>query len=203
MFKESKNPDNLVRDDRDRPFFGSVKEFILELLKVIVISLVVIIPVRYFLIQPFYVKGASMEPNFYAKDYLIINEISYRFNDPERGDILIFRYPNDLSQVFIKRVIGLPGERIKISKGKIVIINDENPNGFELDEKDYLEESILISGDSNIEIDADEYFVLGDNRNLSLDSRVFGTIHKKYIIGKTWIRGWPFDQFKIFKTLEY
>src|SRR3989344_5652344 len=93
-----------------RNFFS----YVFELIKVVVISLAIIIPVRYYLIQPFYVKGASMEPNFYDKEYLIIDEISYRFYAPERGDIVVFRYPGDPGQFFIKRVIGLPGESIRI-----------------------------------------------------------------------------------------
>ena len=84
--------------------------FFFELVKIIVISLVIIIPVRYFLIQPFYVKGASMEPNFYDHEYLIIDEITYRFRDPERGEIIVFRYPRNPQEYFIKRIIGLPGD---------------------------------------------------------------------------------------------
>src|SRR3989339_1930730 len=101
-------------------FFG----FVGELLHVVVISLAIILPIRYFLIQPFYVKGASMEPNFYDHEYLIIDEISYRLNQPQRGDVVVFHYPNDPSQYFIKRLIGLPSEIIKINDGKITIIND-------------------------------------------------------------------------------
>ena len=82
-----------------------VADYVLEFAKIVVLSLAIIIPVRYFLIQPFYVKGASMEPNFFDHEYLIINEISYRFETPERGDIIVFKYPHDPSQYFIKRVI--------------------------------------------------------------------------------------------------
>jgi len=99
-------------------------EYTLEIIKVILISLAIIVPVRYFLIQPFYVKGASMEPNFFDHEYLIINEISYRFNAPERGDIVVFKYPRDPSQYFIKRIIGLPNEALEIKDGKIIIFND-------------------------------------------------------------------------------
>src|SRR3989339_2218313 len=94
-------------------FFG----FVGELLHVVVISLAIILPIRYFLIQPFYVKGASMEPNFYDHEYLIIDEISYRFHEPQRGDIVVFRYPFDTRQYFIKRVIGLPLETISLNNG--------------------------------------------------------------------------------------
>src|SRR4030042_1250407 len=108
--------------------------FIFELIKIVVISRVIIIPIRYFLIQPFYVKGASMEPNFYDHEYLIIDEITYRFNEPKRGDIVVFRYPRDPQEYFIKRVIGLPGEEVQIKDGGVIIINKENPDGISLEE---------------------------------------------------------------------
>src|SRR3989344_941482 len=97
--------------------------YLFELVKVVAISLAIIIPVRYYLIQPFYVKGASMEPNFYDKEYLIIDEISYRFHTPARGDIVVFRYPRDPEEFFIKRIIGLPGERVQIKDGFVFIYN--------------------------------------------------------------------------------
>ena len=119
--------------------------FIFELLKIVIISLVIIIPVRYFLIQPFYVKGASMEPNFYDREYLIIDEISYRFNEPRRGDIVVFRYPKDPQEFFIKRVIALPGESVQIKDGKVTIFNAVNPEGFVLRE-DYLQAEVKTYG---------------------------------------------------------
>ncbi|MBI5254729.1 signal peptidase I, partial [Candidatus Falkowbacteria bacterium] len=88
-----------------------ILENVWDMVKVVCISLAIIIPVRYFLIQPFYVKGASMEPNFFDHEYLIINEIGYRFDAPQRGDIVVFKYPKDQSQYFIKRIVGLPGEK--------------------------------------------------------------------------------------------
>jgi signal peptidase I len=178
------------------------KDFIWETIKVIVISLVIIIPVRYFLIQPFYVKGASMEPNFYEHEYLIINEITYRLNEPQRGEVIVFKYPKDPSQYFIKRIIGLPGETVNITKGKIRIINKNNPQGFILDENKYLP-GIFTQGDINITLKNDEYFVLGDNRASSMDSRIFGPIKKDVIIGRTWIRGWPFNRITIFEKPTY
>jgi signal peptidase I len=81
-----------------------------EFLKIVIVSLLIILPIRYFIIQPFYVKGASMEPNFHDREYLIIDEISYRFNEPQRGQVIVFRYPNNPQEYFIKRVIGLPGD---------------------------------------------------------------------------------------------
>jgi len=183
----------------------TIGEFILEIIKVVVISLAIIIPVRYFLIQPFYVKGASMEPNFHDHEYLIINEIAYRFYEPQRGDIIVFRYPKDPSQYFIKRIIGLPGEKVKIKDNKVYIYNDKYPNGIELNEETYLtdDKETLNFGKTEFILDKDEYFVLGDNRNSSLDSRKFGPVPRHLIIGEAWIRGWPFDKMTIFQTPKY
>lgn len=183
----------------------SAGEFIWEVLKIVVISVAIILPIRYFLIQPYYVKGASMEPNFYDHDYLIIDEISYRFREVERGEVVVFRYPQDPRQFFIKRIIGLPEETVKVNEGKVYIYNSANPQGLELKE-DYLNGlRTYMSGGKSYEVvlDSDEYFVMGDNRSASLDSRVFGPLPRKYLIGRTWIRGWPFDRVGIFGTPAY
>src|SRR3989337_2587689 len=106
-------------------WWARTTSFAWELFKVVLISIAVIIPIRYFLIQPFYVKGASMEPSFRDHQYLIIDELSYRLDPPQRGDVVVFRYPNDPRQYFIKRVIGLPGERIKIKDNTVYIFNEK------------------------------------------------------------------------------
>lgn len=171
-------------------FFRKALGFIGELLHVVIISLAIILPIRYFLIQPFYVKGASMEPNFYDHEYLIIDEISYRFNVPERGDIVVFRYPNDPRQFFIKRIIGLPGERIIVSGGRVTLFNPENPDGALLEEGGYLFTS-FTPGDEDVGLGEGQYFLMGDNRTASMDSRSFGPISRDLIVGKVWFRGWP------------
>lgn len=167
--------------------FGEVLGFTWEILKIVIISLAIIIPIRYFLIQPFFVNGASMEPNFQDGDYLIVDEISYRFDAPERGDVVIFRYPLDPSQFFIKRLIGLPGESIKVEDGEIFI------NGKVLDESEYLQ-NIDTAGNVEAKLGEGEYFVLGDNRQASSDSRKWGEVDKKFIIGRAWLRAWPFNR---------
>lgn len=186
-------------------FFRAFGEFFVEIIKVVIISLAIIIPVRYFLIQPFYVNGASMEPNFHDHEYLIINEIVYRVDDPARGDIIVFRYPKDPSQYFIKRIIGLPGEKIKIKDNKIYIYNDKYPNGVVLNEEVYLPEDMQTPYFSKSEfvLGDNEFFVMGDNREQSLDSRKFGAVPRRLIIGKAWIRGWPFDKIQIFSEPQY
>ena len=178
--------------------------FVVELLKIVIISLVIIIPVRYFLIQPFYVKGASMEPNFYDSEYLIIDEISYRFHEAQRGDIIVFRYPKDPQEYFIKRVIGLPGEEVQIKDGEITIFNSTNPNGFVLKET-YLDPELKTNSltQEKITLGGKEYYVLGDNRNQSKDSRSFGPVDKSFIIGRVLFRGWPFNRVTVFDTPQY
>ena len=161
--------------------------FISELVHVVIISLAIIIPIRYFLIQPFYVKGASMEPNFYDKEYLIIDEISYRFEEPKRGDIVVFRYPNDPRQYFIKRIVGLPGEYIKIADGNVYIYESEDGEGGLLDERAYLGDK-KTNGNKEETLEARQYFLLGDNRGSSLDSRTFGGVDRSFLIGKVWLR---------------
>jgi len=178
--------------------------YVFELVKVVAVSLAIIIPIRYYLIQPFYVKGASMEPSFYDKEYLIIDEISYRFHEPVRGDIVVFRYPRNPGEYFIKRVIGLPGEKVQIKDGAVYVFNQEHETGVKLAEK-------YLSADANTyglneeitTLSSTEYYVLGDNRNASKDSRSFGPVDKKLITGRVLLRGWPFNRANVFSAPEY
>lgn len=183
-----------------RNFFN----FCLEVAKIVLISLVIIIPIRHFIVQPFYVKGASMEPNFYDHEYLIIDEIGYRFKDPRRGDIIVFRYPRNPQEFFIKRIVGLPGEKIEIKDGNVYIFNEENKDGFILEE-DYLANDVKTYSTTEdvITLDKDDFFVLGDNRNSSKDSRSFGPVDQSFIIGRVMLRGWPFDRINLFETPQY
>ncbi len=186
-------------DEQKQPFvyrifgatLGAVVMFFLEVVQIVIIAAAIIIPVRYFLVQPFIVKGASMEPNFYENEYLIIDEISYRFSEVERGDVVVFRPPTGIHDHYIKRIIGLPGETVEIDDGTITIFNDEYPNGVELRE-DYIEE--YTSGHQRVTLSLNEYYVLGDNRDESLDSRKFGAVNEDLIIGKAWIRGLPLER---------
>jgi len=178
---------------------------ILEFLKIVAISLLIVIPIRYFLINPFYVKGPSMEPNFYDREYLMVDEISYRFHTPARGDVIVFRYPNNPQEYFIKRVIGLPGEKVEFKDGQVWIYNEQNPLGFELNEDQYLDPSIKTNyaQSDSYTLKDQEYLVLGDNRPASQDSRYFGPLNKSFIVGRVMWRGWPFDRMTVFKTPTY
>jgi len=182
----------------DKGLSGNFFKFILEVVKVVIVSAIVVLPIRYFLIQPFFVSGASMQPQFFNGEYLIIDEITYRSNAPQRGEVIVFRYLNDPSQFYIKRIIGLPGETVEIKDGKVMIFNRDNPWGLILDES-YLSLGEITKGDIYQKIDENKYFVLGDNRQASSDSRVWGLVDKKYIIGKVWLRAWPPGKAKVFK----
>jgi len=189
---------------------------IFEILRIVVLALIIVVPVRFFIFQPFLVQGQSMEPNFENGDYLIVDELTYRFDEPKRGEIIVFKVPQmerervtkifgfkfslKESPRFIKRVIGLPGETVEISDGKIKISNDEK--NFSLDESKYLPTNYTL-GQFQISLGKEEYFVLGDNRSHSLDSRSVGPISKKSIIGRVILRLWPIKEISKIETPVY
>jgi len=171
-----------------------------EILKIFLIALIIVIPIRYFLFQPFFVKGQSMEPSFENGDYLIIDELSYRLGDPQRGDVVVFRYPNDVSQLYIKRIIGLPGETIEVKNGNVTITNSEG--AWVLNESVYIPE-VKTPGNTEITLEEGEYFVLGDNRASSSDSRSWGGLPRKDIIGKVAVRAFPLTAFSKIESPSY
>lgn len=177
--------------------------FLWETIKIIVLALAIILPVRYFIAQPFFVKGASMEHTFEDGNYLIINEISFYFSDPKRGDVVIFHYPEDPKQYFIKRIIGLPNETVEISGGEVKIYGEKNQTGLILDESKYLNSDQITEGELKKELGEDEYFVLGDNRLASSDSRRWGPLNRDFIVGKVFIRAWPLSEAKYFTPVPY
>ena len=162
--------------------------FFIEVFKFSLLTLLIVLPFRMFIAKPFIVDGASMSPTFETGHYLIIDEISYKIKNVERGDIIVFKYPKDTTRFFIKRVIGLPGETVLIKDGKVTIKNDDFPNGFQIKE-DYVKN---ISH-KNIQqtLSDNEYFVMGDNRANSSDSRIWGAVNKNLIVGKVLLRLFP------------
>ena len=176
--------------------------FIFETLKIVIIAFLIVMPIRYFLFQPFLVKGSSMIPNFESRDYLLIDEISFRFREPQRGEVVVFVPPNQSSTRYIKRIIGLPGEEIKIQDGQ-VMISQENQNFSVLNESDYFPEFVFTPGDVSVSLKENEFFVLGDNRQFSSDSRSFGILLQESIVGKVFFRAWPFSKFSKIETPTY
>lgn len=165
------------------------KENAWELIRFILIAVIIVFPIRMLVAQPFIVSGSSMFPTFEDKQYLIVDQISYRFNEPERGDVVIFRFPLDTTKFFIKRVIGLPEEKVVIEDGKITIF-DKDGEEILLDEP-YLQNASHES--LSVTLNEDEYFVLGDNRTASSDSRVWGLLPRENIVGKAFVRLLPVD----------
>jgi len=171
------------------------KSVIRETLGYIITALIIVVPIRAFVAQPFVVNGASMDSTFKDGEYLIVDEISYRFAEPQRGDVVVFRYPLDTKKYFIKRIIGLPGETVRVSGETVSVINAENPKGFVIPEPYTHSQTI---GNLTTTLHAGEYFVMGDNRVVSLDSRSWGALPEKDIIGKPFARLLPISRIGLF-----
>jgi signal peptidase I len=164
---------------------------LVELLQFALIALVIVVPIRYFIAQPFIVSGASMENTFHTGEYLIIDQLSYYFESPKRGDVIVFRYPKDPSKFFIKRVIALPNDSINI-EGNVVTVTYKDGTTEILDEP-YIK-SMAENTSLTQTLGENEYFVMGDNRDASSDSRVWGVLDKEKIIGRAFLRLFPFTQ---------
>lgn len=159
-----------------------------EILLLVVLAVVIVVPIRVFIAQPFVVEGLSMYPTFHNGDYLVIDELSYRLGQPTRGDVVVFRPPQDKSTFYIKRIIGLPGESVSVERGVVTIIGIDGTTTT-------LEEPYVVAEDATYSLTttlgADEYFVMGDNRPKSSDSRIWGALPKDNIIGRAYVRIFP------------
>lgn len=159
------------------------------------IAVCIIYPFRTYIAEPYVVSGASMSPTFETGHYLIIDKISYRYNSPERNDVIVMKFPEDTSRDFIKRIIGLPGETVRIKNGAVTIFNTEHPDGLPLTETfiEFQKQDTLT-----VTLSQNEYFVMGDNRAGSYDSRTWGPLPKQDIIGKPIIRLYPFTKIDLY-----
>lgn len=166
-----------------------------ETIRFILIALAVVIPIRVYIAQPFIVSGASMDPTFATGQYLIVDEVSYRVKDPTRGDVIIFKYPKNPKQYFIKRVIGLPGETIVINEEGKVFVKAVGANALAVIKEPYVK---FTKNDAvEITLKENEYFVMGDNRAGSYDSRAWGPVSRDLIVGKAFLRLFPFTDTNI------
>jgi signal peptidase I len=181
-----------------RKFLSSI----LEVIEVALVAVVSVFLIRTFLIQPFLVSGASMSPNFSSGDYLLVDELTYRFREPERGEVVFFSYPGGTSTYFIKRIIGLPGETVNIEGNVVTVFNEDSIGGFVLEEG-YLPPTTITSGGVNLELDDGEYFVLGDNRSYSFDSRSWGVLPAEDVVGLARLRLWPLGSLRAFAAPQY
>lgn len=179
-----------------REILKQFSAFLLDFLETIVLSFAIFVVVYVFIAQPHKVKGDSMLPNFHTGEYLLTDKVSYRFRNPGRGDVVIFRYPLAPQFDYIKRIIALPQDELEIRDGRVTVFNREHPEGFVLNEP-YLRPGTMTSGRTNlpegtrVKIPEKHYVVMGDNRSQSSDSREWGFIPTENIIGKVWLRYWP------------
>ncbi len=173
----------------------TVGSFLKDIVRFAVVTLAIVVPIRVFIAEPFIVNGASMDPTFATGEYLIVDQISYRFDEPKRNEVIIFRYPLDKSKYFIKRVIGLPGETVELQNGKVTIKNGDDPDGFTLDDS-YV--TYPKSDEGTFTVTQGHYFVMGDNRAGSSDSRVWGMLPRENIVGRAFVRLLPVTRVSIF-----
>lgn len=185
-----------------KPKSGGILHEIWDFIKILVLAAIIVIPIRYFIAQPFIVKGASMEPTFQERNYLIIDEASYYFRSPTRGEVIVFRFPLDTSEYFIKRVIGLPGETVTITSGKVMISKKPDEKPVALNEP-YLPAGLQTIGEVSQTLGPNEYFVMGDNRTFSLDSRKWGILPREDITGRVAFRAWPLSEAGIVNLPHY
>lgn len=190
----STEPASLVMKDV-RGSASPLREFFSLSLYVIIAGCVALF-IRLFIATPYLVSGASMEPTFETYDYLVIDRLSYRFNEPERGDVIVMHYPYDPSRTFIKRIIALPGETITINGSAVTIENAQYPEGLLVSEP-YISEALKGDNQLSVVLGDGEYFVMGDNRHASADSRTWGTLPQENIVGRAYLRLFPFNQIEI------
>lgn len=182
--------------------------FVFDLLKTGVIVFIIAFCLRYFAVQPFIVDGASMMPNYENKEYILAEKITYLTGEPKRGDVVVFHYPGNPNISYIKRIIGLPGEKVSIENNIVTITNDKHPDGVAVNEL-YLGSDTLTLAEGNnagafsADIGQNEYFVMGDNRQHSSDSREWGLLPKSNIIGRAWMTILPANKFGIQKRVNY
>lgn len=190
--QETKIDKKIETYDKKKP--STFKSVVKEIIIFAIIALGIVLPFRIYIAEPYVVSGASMDPTFATGDYLIVDKLSYELGSPERNSVVIFRYPNDPTKNFIKRIIGLPGETVIQKGNEIMIKNSENPNGFVIDQS-YIK--YFAPSDFEKTLSGDEYFVMGDNRAESFDSRSWGPLPKKFILGKPILRLFPVSEIGI------
>jgi len=171
-------------------------EFFIDLLKTGIVVFIIAFTLRYFVVQPYIVDGESMMPNYQNREYLLAEKVSYYRGSPKRGDVVIFKYPKNPSVNYIKRIIGLPGEKVEIEDNTITIFNSKHATGTILSEE-YIPKSTLTLTPNNsllnMTLKENEYFVLGDNREHSSDSREWGVLPSANILGRSWLTLTPLD----------
>ena len=178
-----------------------------ETIRTVLVVVILAYVLRFFVFEPFIVEGRSMEPRFETNDYLLVDKVSYHFSSPQRGDIIVFKYPNDVTVDYVKRIIGLPGDTVTIEDGAVKIANSAHPNGYVLDESAYLNSDVKTTlptaSRSVFTVPPGYYFVLGDNRPASSDSREWGLLPQADIIGRVILQAFPLQHAAIISRTGY
>lgn len=188
--------------DEDQNFFQRVASFVGDLIETFVMAGAIFVVVYFFLVQPHQVTGSSMLPNFSDGEYILTDKVSYHFRLPKRGDVIVFKAPKNQEKDFIKRIIALPGEKIKLEKGEIFINQEKLEENYLPSTIITLPKSLVGEGQETV-IPLDEYFVFGDNRQHSSDSRDWGTVPQGLIIGRAWLRYWPLNKISLIHQASY
>ena len=178
------------------------EHFIWDLVKFTVGALIIVFVIRTFVAQPFIVSGLSMYPTFDNANYLVIDELSYRFEAPARGDVLVFRYPGDPSIFYIKRIIGLPGEKLVSNNGIITVYPNATSTASTTLNEPYIEADHKSIDSWTVTLGPAQYWMMGDNRNESSDSRIWGPLDRSLFIGRPVLRLFPFNVIGIFPGKE-
>ena len=182
--------------------FRKLFTFFFDILESIVVALAIFVVVYLFLYQPHQVKGRSMFPNFEDGEYILTNKYEYRFSDPHRGDVIVFKSPQNPDIDYIKRIIGMPGEHIKLVNNRYFINSNEVLEPY-IKSQVYTYNGSFLKEGVEIIIPANHYFVSGDNRPQSSDSREWGTIDRSSIIGRSQLRYWPINRFELIPRVTY
>ncbi len=181
-----------------KKIFGFI---VFDIVETVVIALAVFVIIYIFIASPHIIVGHSMDTSFSDGEFLLINELSYRFGEPQRGDVIVFKF--DATHDYIKRILGLPGDKVEVMNGSLFL------NGKQVDESAYVTKDNYTSGldfladDKTITVPADKYFVLGDNRRESSDSRQWGFVDKSAIKGKAWVVYWPLQKAEFVPSETY
>ena len=176
--------------------------FFVELIQVVVFAVSIFLFVYLLVLQPHKIKGSSMEPNFHDGEYLLTDKVSYRVGQPNRGDVIVFKAPPSHTDEFIKRIIGLPGDKVKVKEGKIYV-NDQMITENYIPQEFVTKQGPMLAENENVVVPENYYFVLGDNREHSLDSRAIGFIEKQYITGRAWVIYWPLNKAGVVPSQSY
>lgn len=180
----------------------SIGAFFLDIIETIVVALAIFVVCYLFLFQPHQVKGNSMFPNFHDGEYILTDKVSYRLGLPQRGDVIVFKAPRNEEVDYIKRIIALPGEEVKVENGKVFINNRELPEVYLPADFSTLPGTFMTEGFIN-KVPLEAYFVLGDNRDHSSDSREWGFVKRNEIVGKAFFRYWPFARFGLLPKMKF